>query len=202
MVRGLIRCGAAALALGALLAGTAAAQVIKGSEARALAEQAAARLAGIETLAAHFDLMTPGGINKGEIFLDRRREAIRMEFAEPLDHLVLVNGPLIQFYGGDGTELQMATAETPLAFLMDPEKALRENVEVLQVEKRGGDLYVAVTERNNKEKGQVVLRFAGEGGWRLTEWGTFTDDGGFTQTMLREIETGADLDADLFRAPE
>ncbi len=118
-------------------AGSGWAEMLKGAAADAEANAAAAHLGQVATLTADFDMVTPGGINKGKIYVDRQREAIRVQFAPPMSHLVLVNGPLTQFYGGDGTRIQTATSGTPFTFLINPSQALRDSVDVLQVTEAG-----------------------------------------------------------------
>ena len=190
------------LTVGAALVGTAQAETFKGAKAAAEATVAAQHLGKVQTLSADFDMLTPGGVNEGKIFVDRQRDAIRIEFAPPLNHLVLVLGPVVHFVGGNGTQIQTATNGTPFAFLMNPEQALRDSVDVLQVEKKNADLMVAVAERGKVADGQIMLQFRGQGDWRLMEWGMFDQKGGFSQTKLRNVQTGVDLSASLFKAPE
>ena len=184
------------------LAGTAWGETLKGAEANAEAQSAAALLGKVETLTADFDMVTPGGVNQGKIFVDRDRKAIRIEFAPPMGHLVLVDGPVTKLYGGDGTRVRTATSGTPFALLMNPEQALVDNIDVLQVQKQGENLVVAVAQRGKKSAGQIILQFRGQSAWRLIEWGMFDKNGGFTQTRLKNVRTNALLDDDLFRAPE
>lgn len=192
----------AALAVCLGLAGTAWGETLKGAEANAEAQSAAALLGKVETLTADFDMVTPGGVNQGKIFVDRDRKAIRIEFAPPMGHLVLVDGPVTKLYGGDGTRVRTATSGTPFALLMNPEQALVDNIDVLQVQKQGENLVVAVAQRGKKSAGQIILQFRGQSAWRLIEWGMFDKNGGFTQTRLKNVRTNALLDDDLFRAPE
>ena len=100
-----------AFALG--LTAAAKAETLEGSAASAEVAKAAEVLSRVQTLTADFDMVTANGINQGQIFVDRSRRAIRVQFDEPLGHLVLVNGPLTQYFGGDGTEIQTATSGTP-----------------------------------------------------------------------------------------
>ena len=85
---------------------------------------------------------------------------------------------------------------------MNSEKALRDSVDVLQVQKQGENILIAVAERGNKSAGQIVLQFKGQDDWRLVEWGMFDKNGGFSQTKLKNVRTNADLDGVMFRAPE
>lgn len=178
------------------------AETLNGQRAAAEARSAAVQLAEVNTLTADFDMVTAGGINTGKIFIDRQLRVIRVQFAPPMGHLVLVNGPLTQFFGGDGTRIQTATSGTPFAFLMDPEQALINNVDILQVQKQNDDLVIALSERGKKAAGQIILQFRGDGDWRLVEWGMFDKKGGFSQTKLKNVRTNASLDGNLFRAPE
>ena len=195
------RFAATLLIAAALGASGASAETLHGNAAAAEARAAATTLAKVETLAAEFDMLSRVGLNQGRIFVDRQNEAIRVEFDQPLGHLILVNGGQVRFFGGDGTQIETATAGTPFAFLMDPVAALDSRVDVLQVTRQNQDVTIAVAERGNKANGQIILKFKGGGAWRLVEWGMFDKEGGFTQTRLRNVRTGADMDRDLFRAP-
>lgn len=189
-------------AAASLNAPVAAAETLNGNAAIAEARAAAQHLGKVETLAAEFDMLTVSGLNHGRIFVDRPREAIRVEFDPPLGHLILVNGARTQFFGGEGTEIETATSGTPFAFLMNPVEALDSSVDVLQVTRQNKDVTIAVAERGNKQNGQIILTFKGAGAWRLVEWGMFDKEGGFTQTRLRNVQTGATMDRALFQAPE
>lgn len=192
----------AMLALAVFASSAIKAETLTGAAAKAEAEAAAGRLAAVQTLIADFDVLNERGLNQGRIYVDRQREAIRVEFDPPLNHLVLVNGPRIQFFGGDGTEIETGAAGTPFAFLMDPEAALRDSVEVLQVQKDASRVVIALAERGNTEKGQLILTFEGSGAWRLRQWGMFDDEGRYSQTKLTKVTTNAAIDGGLFRAPE
>ncbi|MGY9054192.1 MAG: LolA family protein [Alphaproteobacteria bacterium] len=178
------------------------AKELKGAAADAAVQRAVEKMSEVRTLVAGFDMLTPTGINRGQIFIDRTRELMRMQFQPPLNHLLLVNGPITKFFGGNGTQIETATAGTPLGFLMNPAKALRTKVDVLQVDQSGNDLFIALAEKDKLDAGQIILHFKTGGDWELLDWGLRDKEGRFTQTKLRQIETGVRLDDDLFVAPE
>ena len=178
------------------------ARTVKGAAAEDIAAAAAAYVGSIQTLAASFDFVSVRGKTKGHIFMDRERRAIRMQCGRPLNHLLLVNGPLIQFYGGDGTVVETATAGTPLAFLLEPTRSLADDIKVLEVDERGDSVYIAVAERDNVAGGQIILHFKRRPVWRLIDWGAYDAQGRYTQTVLGTPETGLRLDPALFQPPE
>lgn len=177
------------------------ARVVKGQAANAIAAQAAAYVSSITTLATSFKFITPSGRSNGHLFIDRGQEGIRMQFGAPLNHLLLVNGPLTQFFSGSGTNVRTATSGTPLEFLLYPEKSLANNIRVLEVDERGDSVYVAVAERGNEAAGQAILHFKRRPQWRLVDWGVYDKKGNYTQTVLGPLETGLRLDPSLFKAP-
>ena len=195
---------AVALALALIATGVSAADArkLKGPAAEEIAWEAASYIASIDTLAASFDFVTARGKTPGHLFIDRARQAIRMQFGEPLNHLLLVNGPRVQFFGGEGTVLEIGAEGTPFAFILRPVESLDSAVEVLEVEERGDQIYLALAERGNVEAGQVILKFQREPEWQLLDWGAFDSKGRFTQTVLRQQETGLRLDSALFEPPQ
>lgn len=195
---------AACLALVFLLVGPSAgeARKLKGKAAEEIAWEAASYIASISTLSAEFDYVTPRGRTPGYLFVDRERGAIRMQFGEPLNHLLLVNGPRVQFFGGDGTVLEIGSEGTPFSFLLRPVESLDRRVEVLEVEERGDRIFLALAERDNVSAGQVILQLQREPEWRLIDWGSFDSQGRFTQTILKDQETGLRLDEMLFLPPK
>jgi outer membrane lipoprotein-sorting protein len=191
-----------ALALVLMAALPAQARVVKGAAADKIAADAAAFIGSIKTLSASFDFITVKGKTTGFIFMDRARHAIRMQFGDPLNHLLLVDGPKTMFYGGDGTVVQVSTAGTPLSFLLNPKSGLKDNIQVLEVDERGNRVFVAVAERGNVAAGQAVLHFEREPKWRLIDWGVYDDQGRFSKTVLGNQQIGLRLDPALFKAPE
>jgi outer membrane lipoprotein-sorting protein len=198
--RGLL--GVLALSVLLMTSQSADARVIKGAAAEAIAAEAAEYISSIETLASDFDFVTVKGKSDGHIFMDRGRQSIRMQFGEPLNHLLLVNGPITKFFGGNGTVVEVATAGTPLSFLLNPKESLENRIQVLEVDERGDSVYVAVAERGNVAAGQAILHFQRKPTWRLIDWGVYDEQGRFTKTVLGILETGLRLDPALFVAPE
>ncbi len=190
-----------AIAATSLVFSDAEAKVYKGPEAEKIAAEAAAYVGSIQTLATSFEFITPSGKSTGHLFIDRTQAAIRMQFGQPLNHLLLVNGPLTQFFGGDGTNVRTSTAGTPLAFLLYPEKSLANDIRVLEVDERGDSVFVAVAERGNVAAGQAILHFKRQPQWRLVDWGVYDKEGRYTKTVLGPLETGLRLDPALFVAP-
>ena len=178
------------------------ARVVKGEAANKIAAAAADYISSIDTLASDFNFVTAKGKSNGHIFMDRGTQSIRMQFGDPLNHLLLVTGPLTKFFGGNGTIVEVATAGTPLSFLLYPKKSLATNIQVLEVDDRGANVFVAVAERDNVAGGQAILHFQREPTWRLIDWGVYDQNGTFSKTVLGIQETGLRLDPALFVAPE
>ncbi len=178
------------------------AQVLEGQAADQAVEGAVQNMESVSTLVAGFEMLTGGKAKTGYIFIDRQIRAIRMQFSPPEQHLLLVNGPLTQFFGDDGTELRTATSATPLIFLADPRRAIRDKVEILQVSKKAKDLTIAVAERGNVKDGQVILNFKDGESWRLTNWAMRDGKGNFSMIRLKDVRTNLKIDPALFVAPE
>lgn len=192
-------CLVSALLLAGLSEGNA--RKLKDEAAAEAAREAASYIASIDTLSAPFEYRTPRGKTSGYLFMDRERQAIRMQFGPPLDHLLLVNGPEVRFFAGDGTILDISSEGTPFKFLLRPSESLDDQLDVLEVEVRDAVISLVLAERENPGAGQVIMKFQREPDWRLLEWSTFDSKGRFTQTVLERPETGLRLDEMLFQPP-
>lgn len=194
----------AALVVVTLAAGAppAAAQGLK-PEDRALIPMAERVLERIDVMTADFVFSNVNGANTGRLFVDRAGGRLRMEFDPPLGHLLIANGPRVNFIGGDGTIVNAGTQSTPLALIFGGEAKLSGDVEVLEVKAKGQDAYFAVGQKSSPEDGKVILHFDRSiPGWALRGWGVVSKEGRYAKTTLQNIQNGGELADALFVLPE
>jgi outer membrane lipoprotein-sorting protein len=189
-------------ALAAVALQPAQARVVKGAAAEKVASEAAAYLQSVTTLSASFEFVTAKGKTNGFIFMDRGRHAVRLQFGDPLNYMLLVDGAKTTFHGGDGTVVQVSTAGTPLSFLLDPKIGPKGPIQVLEVDERGANVFIALAERGNVAAGQAVMQFQREPEWRLIDWGVYDEQGRYSKTVLGRLQIGLKLDPALFAGPK
>lgn len=186
------------LAVLAASAAPASAQQIKPADA-ALIPMAERVLKRIGVMTADFTFNNAGGSHTGRIFVDRSGERLRMEFDPPMGHLLIANGPRVDFIGGDGTVINAGTQSTPLAMIFGREPKLTGEVEVLEIKAKGRDAYFAVGQKSRPEDGKVILHYDRSApGWALMGWGLIDGDGRYTRTALKNIRHGGELQDALF----
>lgn len=189
-------------ALLALVAATsAAAQKINPDDA-ALIPMAERVLQRIDVMTADFTFNNAGGAHTGRLFVDRAGGRMRMEFDPPMGHLLIANGPRVDFIGGDGTVLNAGTQSTPLALIFGREPKLSGEVQVLEIKAGKKDAYFAVGQRDRPGDGKVILHYDRTApGWALKGWGLLDGDGRYTRTALTNVRHGGELADALFVSP-
>lgn len=164
------------------------------------AEQALQR---ITTMTADFTFQNVSQFNTGRLFVDRLGRKMRMQFDPPMRHLIIANGPRVDYLGGDGTVVNTATQSTPLGLIFGREARLSGDVKVLEIAQKGQNIYVAVGQRSKPKQGKVILHFLQTNPvWTLHGWGFIDPKGRYTKTILANVRHGGSLDSSLFEAPE
>jgi len=170
---------------------------------QALIPMAERVLQRIDAMTADFMFSNPAGRNTGRLFVDRDGGRMRMEFDPPMNHLVVANGPRVDFIGGDGTVVNAGTQSTPLALIFGEDPKLSGDIEVLEIKAKGSDAYFAVRQKARPDDGTVILQYDRSApGWALVGWGMIDGEGRYTRTALSNIRHGADLPDALFIAPK
>lgn len=186
-----------------LLMGTPAVAQNLSAKDQALIPMAERVLQRIDAMTADFMFSNPGGRNSGRLFVDRDGGRMRMEFDPPMSHLVVANGPRVDFIGGDGTVVNAGTQSTPLALIFGEDPKLSGDVEVLEIKAKGSDAYFAVRQRARPDDGTVILQYDRSApGWALVGWGMVDGEGRYTRTALSNIRHDVDLPDALFVAPK
>lgn len=171
-------------------------------EHAALVPKAEAALQAIGVMTADFVFNNKAGAHTGRLFVDRVGGRLRMEFDPPLSHLLIANGPRVDFIGGDGTVLNTGTQSTPLALVFGRNAELSDDVEVLEVGRKKGVVSVVVAQRERRDDGTVILHFQEAGDvLALKGWGFVDSDRRYTRTTLKNMRHGAEIPDAFFIAP-
>jgi outer membrane lipoprotein-sorting protein len=159
-------------------------------------------LTGIRTLHGRFvQQASNGGRAAGEILL-KRPGKLRFEYDPPPDVLIVSNGDLLLYFDRELDQTSyIPLSQTPLGFLV------QERVDLTRVE----DYHVAGLERGTNRLSlwvaQEGVRAGQPGSLKLTlrtdpleleRWRVIDQQGTETQVALRDVETGIDVDGDLF----
>ena len=188
-------------ALAALLAALPAAAVVR-DPATASAEDLAqleGYLNGLRTLRADFVQIAPDGGTATGTFYYARPDKMRLDYDPPSDLLIIANGWKLVYQDRRLEQIsQLFTSQTPLGFLLDDEIRLRGgDVTVTSLERRGGELRLAVVQTDEPAEGSITLVFA-EQPFELRRWTIVDAQGYATHVVLEGIETGVALDQELF----
>jgi len=188
-------------ALAALLAALPAAAVVR-DPATASAEDLAqieGYLNGLRTLRADFVQIAPDGGTATGTFYYARPDKMRLDYDPPSDLLIIANGWKLVYEDRRLEQIsQLFTSQTPLGFLLDDEIRLRGgDVTVTSLERRGGELRLAVVQTDEPAEGSITLVFA-EQPFELRRWTIVDAQGYATHVVLEGIETDVALDQELF----
>ena len=162
-------------------------------------------LNGLRTLRADFVQIAPDGGTATGTFYYARPDKMRLDYDPPSDLLIIANGWKLVYEDRRLEQIsQLFTSQTPLGFLLDDEIRLRGgDVTVTSLERRGGELRLAVVQTDEPAEGSITLVFA-EQPFELRRWTIVDAQGYATHVVLDGIETDVALDQELFvfRNPE
>lgn len=157
----------------------------------------------ITVMQADFTFQNIAQFNTGRLFIDRLGGKMRMEFDSPLNHLIIANGPRVDFIGGNGTVVNTSTQSTPLGLIFGRDARLSGDVKVLEIAAKGQNAYIAVGQKSKPKQGKVILHFLQTSPtWTLHGWGFIDPEGRYTKTILQNVRHGGELSWTLFEAPE
>lgn len=192
------------LALVALMAAAAPASAQKFRQGDAsMIPKAERALQQITVMQADFTFQNFAQFNAGRLFIDRLGGKMRMEFDSPLNHLIIANGPRVDFIGGNGTVVNTSTQSTPLGLIFGRDARLSGDVKVLEITAKGQNAYIAVGRKSKPKQGKVILHLLQTSPtWTLHGWGFIDSEGRYTKTILQNVRHGGELSWTLFEAPE
>lgn len=155
----------------------------------------------IDTMQARFvQVSSDGTYGEGDVYLDRPGK-MRFEYDPPVPVLLLANGGTFLYYD---KKLEQATFvplwETPLWFLLDEETdftAAEAPVEITHVNQTPEILTLTLVDPTEEYQGTLKLIFGREP-FAFKSWRVVDGRGIETEVTLVGMETGVELDDDLF----
>lgn len=155
----------------------------------------------IDTMQARFvQVSSDGTYGEGDVYLDRPGN-MRFEYDPPVPVLLLANGGTFLYYD---KKLEQATFvplwETPLWFLLDEKTdftAAKAPVEITHVNQTPEILTLTLVDPTEEYQGTLKLIFGREP-FAFKSWRVVDGRGIETEVTLVGMETGVELDDDLF----
>jgi outer membrane lipoprotein-sorting protein len=190
------RC-AAALLLAAGIGGAAAAAIDDGATVDDLG-RIEAYLNDIDTMKARFvQVAADGRVSEGTLHLDRPSR-MRLDYDPPRPIMLLAAHGRVVYWDPRLEQVSyIPIGRTPLGVLLQDEIRMDGDIEVLDLERIGDELHLAVASADGREQGYVILVFT-ESPLMLRSWTVVDAQGLPTQVELEDIETGMPIDRDLF----
>jgi outer membrane lipoprotein-sorting protein len=179
-----------------LAAGPAAAEL--SATGKATLKRVEAYLEGVRTFQARFiQVSDNGGIAEGRIYMQRPGK-MRIEYKPPVPLILVATGKLIIMYDrklDQTTHLPLAAS--PAAWLLGDRLSVRDKIDVTEVRKAGGRIYVSLVEKGKAAKGSLHLVFLDKP-LRLREWIVVDAQRRRTKVVLVDAQEGMKLDPRLF----
>ncbi len=154
-------------------------------------------LRGLNTLKAEFIQKAHNGSRLSGTFYLNRPGKLRFEYNEVKDFIV-ADGLFIYFYDAELKEQTNAPIGQTLAdFLLRKELSLKKDVTVQNISYEEGLKTITISETDDPASGKIKL-FFNEKPYALKKWEVTDAAGLTTEIILRNMETGLDLPAELF----
>jgi outer membrane lipoprotein-sorting protein len=156
-------------------------------------------LNGLSTLRAGFVQINPDGATASGTFYFARPDKMRLDYDPPSELLIIANGWKLVYQDRRLEQIsQLFTSQTPLGFLLADDIRLRGgDVTVTSLDRRGGEVQIAVVQTDEPAEGSITLAFA-EQPFELRRWTIVDAQGYATHVVLEDVETGGALDEELF----
>jgi len=198
--RGRIRRGLRLGLIGAVALLPASPGLAQAEAGRALVDRVETYLNGIDTLQARFDQIANNGREaSGELYIDKPGR-MRLDYDPPSRILLVAPGDWrLIFYDGSIQQVNVIPiSRTPLGVLLEEEIRLGDSIEVMATDHSGGQAAIRLSRKDAPDQGHVTLYFD-EQPFELTSWTVVDAQGETTHILLEDVETGVDLDSELFR---
>lgn len=169
------------------------------ADRQALAE-VEAYLNSIQTMRTDFrQIGSQGGRATGKIYLQRPGR-MRVQF-DPPAQLVMVATPvwLIIDDGRSNEPTYIPVRASPAYILTREQISLNDDrIQVTNLTRTDGQILVRISDSSDEEQGSIIMIFHRNEGLELTGWTVIDGEGRATQVQFMNMETGVELDEDLF----
>jgi outer membrane lipoprotein-sorting protein len=158
-----------------------------------------AYLNSLDSLRSSFVQINPnGGTVTGELYY-QRPDKMRLDYDPPSRILIVANGWSLVYHDRRLKQVShLFTSRTPLGFLLEEEIRLSGKVTVTDVQRIADELMVTLVQSEEPDQGAITLVFAEEP-LALRRWTVVDAQGLRTHVVLEDVETGVELDRELFR---
>lgn len=158
-----------------------------------------AYLNGLTTLEARFTQINPNGSTSRGLLFMRRPDALRLQYDRPSRVLMIASeGRLTYSDPAMNQQTSLSVEDTPLSILLRPRIDLDEGVRVTDMLRQNDELQLRVVPTSAKVQGSLTLVF-GDRPFELRRWAVVDAQGLVTQVMLEQVQTGVELDEQIFR---
>lgn len=179
-----------------LLSASGASAAYTGQEAADL-DKLSAALNAIHTLKADFVQIDPNSaVEQGEVYIDKPGK-MRFEYKPPSAVLVVSDGIDVAVFNKKlNTADRYPLSTTPLNILLSDHVNLRENKNVIGIDRQHGDMVVHARSSDRRATGNIAIVFAPD--FRLKQWTVVDAQGLATTVTFSNVQTGVTLAPELF----
>lgn len=132
----------------------------------------------------------------GKFYLDRPGK-MRFDYNEVKDFIV-ADGVFVYFYDSQlGEQSNAPIGQTLADFLLRDDLSLKDDLQVVKLFKKDGQISITVVQTDEPQAGQVELIFT-EVPYALSRWRVTDAQNEQTEVTLKNLKTDMELDSDLF----
>jgi outer membrane lipoprotein-sorting protein len=161
-------------------------------------DRLSAAMNAIHSLKADFTQIDPSGdIEQGQVFIDKPGK-MRFQYQPPSALLVVSDGLDVAVFNSKlKTADRYPLSATPLNIILSDHVNLKENRNVMGIERQPGSLIVKARSSDRRMTGNISIVFS-DPGFELRQWTTTDAQGLATTVTLRNVQTGVALQPQLF----
>lgn len=164
------------------------------AERKAILNNAAEKLAGVETAKGRFtQVAADGSVTRGDFAL-RRPGRMRFEYDDPTPILIVANGTTVAMEDSElETVDRVPLASTPLGLILDEELDYETDARVLDVQRGNQEVAITVEDRAGESEGRLTLFFDRET-YDLKSWRAVDANRQTTLVSLEDVEKNVSID--------
>lgn len=175
---------------------------VTGAAQAALIKDISKALEGVETAKGRFTQYNSDFTQSSGDFYLRRPGRVRFEYDAPSPVLIIADGTTVAIEDSDlETQDRLPLRATPLAFILERNLNIEDKARIVMVQRTENVIAVTLEDKSGDVPGELSMIFGAEN-YDLLQWQTVDANGAATLVELSAIETGAKLNARLFRIEE
>lgn len=155
-------------------------------------------LNGLGSLKSAFVQIAPDGTRSTGTLYYKRPDKMRLDYDPPSQIEIIANGWEVMYHDKRLKQVsEMLTSQTPLAFLLADTIKLEGDVTVTDFQDTGSEIKATLVESDEPGQGRVTLTLA-QAPLALRGWSVTDAQGQTTHVILEDVQTGVQLDDELF----